>query len=76
MSKTFVTVLAQHDTDGKITPFKLIWPNNRQYEIDRILDVRMAASLKAGGQGIRYTCRILGKQIYLFCDEGIWFVEH
>jgi len=34
-----------------------------------------AASLKAGGQGMRYTCRIAGKQVFLFCDDGRWFVE-
>jgi hypothetical protein len=32
-------------------------------------------SLKGGGLGIRYTCRIRGKQVYLFDEEGKWFVE-
>lgn len=76
MAKTFVTVTAEHGPDGTTTPIKFLWPDNRQYMIDRILDIRIAASLKGGGQGIRYTCRVLGRQIYLFCDEGIWFVEH
>ena len=44
-------------------------------EIDRVLDVRRAASLKAGGMGIRYTVRINGKQSYLFYEEPRWFVE-
>jgi len=40
-----------------------------------VLDVRRAASLKSGGVGERYTCRIKNKQIYLFDEEGTWFLE-
>jgi len=47
----------------------------KQYEIDRVMDVRRAPSIKGGGMGMRYTCRILGKEVYLFEDEGRWFVE-
>lgn len=68
-------VVAEHNEDGKVKPLSLKWEDGRIFIIDRVLDVRMAASLKAGGQGIRYTCRICGKQVYLFCDEGRWFVE-
>ena len=46
-----------------------------KWEDERFYSMRMAASLKGGGQGLRYTCRIAGKQVYLFCDEGRWFVE-
>jgi hypothetical protein len=45
------------------------------YEIDRILDVRPAASLKAGGAGIRYTCRIQGHETYIWLEDNRWFVE-
>jgi len=58
-----------------ITPRILHWEDGRQFEIDKVYDVRQAASLKAGGVGLRYTCKIAGKQVYLFCDEGRWFVE-
>lgn len=75
MSKTYVTVMAQHNTNGSIVPLKLIWPDNRQFTIDRVIDVRMAAAMKAGGQGMRYRCRVLGKEVDLYCDEGQWFVE-
>jgi len=52
----------------------LKWENGRVYNIDRVTDVRMAAALKAG-QGMRYTCKIQGKIVYLFCDIGVWFIE-
>ena len=38
-------------------------------------DIRYAASLKAGGAGIRYTCMILGKERFLFLEENRWFVD-
>jgi len=75
VSKVFISVTAEHDANGHIRPILLTWIDGKKYEIDRIVDVRQAASLKNGGQGLRYTCRICGKEIYLFCDEGKWFVE-
>lgn len=73
--KVFVEVTAKFDTDGNITPLALLWEDGTVYEIDRITDVRRAASLKAGGTGIRYTVKIRGKQSYLFYEGPRWFVE-
>lgn len=76
--KTYVTVVAQHNLDGSIMPLKFIWPDNRQFNLDKVVDVRMAPSLKAGGHGTRYTCRALGKEFYMFYDDldGRWYIEH
>ena len=73
--KVYVEVTARFDTEVKITPLSLLWENGTRYEIDRILDVRRAASLKAGGTGIRYTIRIGGRDSYLFYEDPRWFVE-
>lgn len=75
MGKVYVEVVAKHDLEGRIRPLSLIWEDGRRFAIDKVMDVRMAASLKAGGQGLRYTCRVCGKQVYLFCDDGKWFIE-
>ncbi len=75
MGKVYVSITAEHDVNGKIKPMSLTWENGRVYVIDRVLDIRQAPSLKSGGQGIRYTCRICNKEVYLFCDEGRWFIE-
>ena len=75
LGKTFVKVTAEHDVDGRTKPLAMVWTDGRQYEIDRVTDVRMAPALKAGGLGVRYTVRIRGKEVYLFEDEGRWFVE-
>jgi hypothetical protein len=39
------------------------------------LDIRRAASLKAGGCGVRYLCKIMGTETYIFFEEDKWFVE-
>ena len=73
--KINLQVNADFDLDGNIRPRAIIWEDGRVFEIDRILDVRRAASLKAGGLGIRYICRIRGKEVKLYNDEGHWFIE-
>ncbi len=74
MIKQYVEVLARFDKDGKIIPFMLKL-DDEKYEIDRIRDIRPAASLKSGGAGIRYTCSIMGVTTYLFLEETKWFIE-
>ena len=70
-----VEVIAAFDLDGNVHPKAIIWEDGRVFDIDRVLDVRRAASLKAGGLGSRYICRIRGKTVALFNDEGYWFIE-
>lgn len=73
--KVFVHVTAKFDTVGHIQPTSITWEDGRTYEIDKITDVCRASSLKVGGCGTRYTCRISGKETYLFLEENKWFVE-
>ena len=73
--RAYVKVIARHDEQGKVRPLEVEWEDGRRFEVDKLLDVRRAAALKAGGQGVRYTVRILGRETYLFEDEGRWFVE-
>ena len=73
--KINLQVNADFDLDGNIRPRAITWEDGREFEIDQVLDVRRAASLKAGGMGIRYLCRIRGKEVTLFNDEGHWFME-
>jgi len=75
VSKVFAKITAEHYIDGKVRPLTIKWEDGRVFQIDRILDVRQASSLKGGGLGIRYTCRICNKQVYLFDEEGKWFIE-
>lgn len=70
-----VAVTTHVDQEGNITPLSVFWEDGTEYMIDRITDKIRAASLKAGGIGIRFTCRIQGKQTYLFFEDPKWFVE-
>ena len=75
MMKINLQVNADFDIDGNIRPRAITWEDGRVFEIDRILDARMAPALVAGGLGMRYLCRIRGKVVKLFNDEGRWFME-
>lgn len=70
-----ITVIAKMNEYGNVTPLQIIWSDGRIFEIDKILDVRKKASTKGGGKGLRYTCRILGQERFLWLDEYFWFVE-
>lgn len=73
--REYVSVAAVFREDGLIMPMEILWEDGRVFPIDRVLEVKPAASLKVGGAGIRYTCRIGKSQTYLFLDENRWFVE-
>ena len=73
--KIDIEVNADFTLDGTIRPNYIRWEDGRTFAIDRILDVRRAASLKAGGVGMRYICKICGKQVALWHEEGKWFME-
>ena len=74
-AKIYVEVRAIHTLDGRIIPTSFRAEEEDKVKIDRVLDVRRAASLKAGGHGIRYICLVGGKEIHLFHEEDRWFVE-
>ena len=82
--KVYVAVYAEFNSDGLLLPRVITWENGEKYVIDKILDLRQAPAMKAGGQGDRYTIKIRGKQSYLFFERstnltgnviGRWFVE-
>ena len=74
--RVYVSVDATFDTDGGIVPTAIHWVDGTIFPIDRVVSVCRAASLKAGGAGMRYTCRIRGHRRYLFLEDiGKWFLE-
>lgn len=73
--KVYVDVTATFTKDGILIPKKFIWEDGREYEVISVIDVRRAASTKAGGVGQRYTCVVEGKEIFLFYEEDRWFME-
>lgn len=73
--KKYVEVLARFTPDGSLTPLSLTWDDGRTFSIDRVLEKRRAASLKAGGIGVRYLCQFGEQKTYLFFEDPAWFVE-
>ena len=73
--KVYVAVTARFSPEGGLVPLSIEWEDGRMYQIDDITDVRRAASLKAGGAGIRYTIKVQGRQTYLYLEEDKWFME-
>ena len=60
---------------GVVKPVLLIHTDGRQYVIDQVSEPVKCASLKSGGIGLRYRCRIRNKYLYLYLDEYKWYYE-
>lgn len=75
MGKTYVSVSAEFDKDGNMKPSVIHLDNGVDIKIKRIKNVTRAASLRAGGQGVRYLCNIGRQDIFLFFEEPKWFIE-
>ena len=73
--KHYVEVLSRTDEDGRVFPIAVTWSDGRVFEIDQVMDVRQATSLKVGGTGVRYLVRIGSRATYLFFENPRWFVE-
>ena len=73
--KLFVKVRADHTLDGRIRPLMFRTEDGPVCRVDRVVDEREAPSLKAGGQGMRYTCQVGDKLVLLFHDDLYWFIE-
>lgn len=74
--KVYITVNAIFSPEGHVTPISFMWEDERQYEVDRVLDCQRVASLRAGGVGLRYTVMVRGKQTYMWLEDGDrWFME-
>lgn len=81
-TKEFVDVLAVHwSADGRIEPIRIQLEDGTVLIVSKVFDTRRAASLRAGGQGIRYDCRVANEQdghelrLHLFHDGDYWFIE-
>ena len=65
--KIYVTVTAEFTKDGRLLPKSFVWKDGHVYQIQRVTDIRRAASLRAGGAGIQNR--------YIFYDKSSkWFL--
>ncbi|MCK9251812.1 MAG: hypothetical protein M0P55_03565 [Clostridiales bacterium] len=72
----FVKVLVDFGCVGDMEPVSITWPDGRVFQVDRVLDVRIAP-VKSGGSGVRYLCRILSREVPLYFNEstGQWWMD-
>lgn len=74
--KTYVGMEATFSPEERIPPSAILWPDGCRFPIDRVPEIRRAVSSKSGGAGIRYRCRILDRERFLFLEDNRhWFVE-
>ena len=70
--KFFVKVRADHEIGGRILPIKFREAGGAVCIIERILGV---SPTRRGAKGFKYTCQVGGREIDLFYDRGLWYVE-
>lgn len=75
VEKIELDIIVEHKKDGRAVPKMILWDDGRKFSIDKVLDVRQAAALRCGGIGTRYICKICGKEVAIFDEEGKWFIE-
>lgn len=74
--KIYVNVNVEFTKEGRLIPRAIHWEDGRTYVIDKITEVRRAASFLAGGTGIRYTIYVEGFEKHLYYgDNHRWYVE-
>lgn len=75
MPRIELNIIVQHLPNGQAIPKTIIWEDGRKFPIDKVLDIRKASATKCGGIGIRYICKICGKEVAIFDEDGVWFLE-
>ena len=67
----YVKVKADFQEDGTVYPREIIWEDYKVYEIDLVLDIKRAGSMKTSTQDDRYTVLINGQKKHLFFERNL-----
>lgn len=73
--KVFVDVVLLQDKDGKSRPLRIRWEDGTVYTVERLINRCRSVSRSTGGEGMRYTVQINGRETFIFEENGRWFVE-
>lgn len=71
--KNYVRVLALYNEEGDIRPVKMEW-EERWLDVDRVLDIRPAASLRSGAPGCATPAALRCAHLFVL-EETKWFFE-
>lgn len=69
MVKKYIKVNADFMPDGRIILKFMEWDDGNKYKVQKVFEAVRAASLRAGGTGIRYRCLREGQEWYLFLED-------
>lgn len=76
--KVYIKVWSETDLDGNITPLALEWIDGQRFEIDKILEKRVAVpkGVDIADTSVRYTVMLYGQRRFLYREEKTnrWFV--
>lgn len=75
MAKVYVNVGVIANTAGEWMPQKIYWEDGRQFEVERVAEVKESVSMEKGCTDKRYTCIIKGKPKHLYYENPKWCVE-
>lgn len=72
--KEYVQVIALFTPEWNLIPKIVILGDGRKFAIDKIVDIRRAATRRPGMPPLQYTCLIWGQKCFLFFeDNNKWF---
>lgn len=60
--------------DREILPISILWEDDKEYKIDKILSAS-PSFLDGGGMGLRYRVKVYGKIKDLYLDGYVWFLN-
>ena len=72
MNRVNVGVHCRVDTEGVVSPLKVMWEDGRVWDIERVLHTCRSPDMSF--VGIRYTVLIEGMEKYLYRSDQQWYV--
>ena len=72
MKKTYVTVDCRISADGTERPLRVIWPDGRSWDVEKVLHKNL--QYKNEFEGIRYTVIIGSAEKYIYRNDAGWYV--
>ena len=71
-----IRVTGESYGSGIVFPATVIWPDGRTFRVERIDSAQERARFATGGIGVRFSCRVEGKnRIIGYEKKGDWFLE-
>ncbi len=74
LRKIPINLIANFTEKGIVYPITFLY-DEKEYKIEKTLNIEEAISRKSGGLGIRYTVKVKNTIIYLWLINSCWYLE-